>query len=144
MRLVLLIFFFLPIYISAQDTVSATPKKDIFFIFDVYVKEKVNKIPISNCTVILLGNDGTLIVKTTDSTGKVSFDKNGEERYVNKETNYTFEVTKENRFLAKGKFSTVGDTVSKRYVEEVFVIYPQEIICTFSFPYLEFKKNQVN
>jgi outer membrane protein OmpA-like peptidoglycan-associated protein len=122
MRLVLLLVFLLPIYLSAQDTESTAPKKDIFFIFDVYVKDKETGKPIPNCTVTLIGSDGTQIIKTTDSTGKISFDKNGEERYINKETSYNFEVFKKDYLSAKGKFSTVGETSSKRFVEEVYIM----------------------
>jgi uncharacterized protein YfaS (alpha-2-macroglobulin family) len=131
MRLVLLLVFLLPIYISAQDTVSTAPKKDIFFIFDVYVKDKETGKTIPNCEVTLIGSDGSQVIKTTDSIGKVSFDKNGEEWYINKETSYNFDASKIDYLSAKGKFSTVGKTTSMRFVEEVFIIKTKGTGCGF-------------
>jgi outer membrane protein OmpA-like peptidoglycan-associated protein len=137
MRLVLLLVFFLPIYISAQDTVSTAPKKDIFFIFDLYVKDKETGKTIPNCEVTLIGSDGSQVIKTTDSTGKVSFDKNGEERYIKKETSYNFQVFKKDYLSAKGKFSTIGEKTSKRYVEEIYVL--ERTICgRHDFPDIQF------
>lgn len=144
MRIFLLLLFLLPILLSAQDTVSAAPKKDIIFIFDVYAKDKETGKPIPNCTVTLIGSDGTQVVKTTDSTGKVSFDKNGEERYIKKETTYYFKVTDENYLSAKGKFSTVGETKSKRYVEEIYVYYSLGCIGPpHDFPEIQFSSKSV-
>jgi hypothetical protein len=140
MRLVLLLVFFLPIYLSAQDTVSAAPKKDIFFIFDVYVKDKETGKTIPNCEVTLIGSYGSQVIKTTDSTGKVSFEKNGEERYINKETSYNFNVSKVDYLPAKGKISTVGKTTSMRFVEEVFLLY-SIWECTLPIPFSEIQFN---
>ncbi len=139
MRLVLLLVFLLPIYLFAQDTVSTAPKKDIFFIFDVYVKDKETGKTIPNCEVTLIGSDGSQVIKTTDSTGKISFDKIGDERYIKKETSYNYDVSKIDYLSAKGKISTVGKTTSTRFVEEVFIIKSKGQGCSFM-PDIQFLK----
>lgn len=93
------------------------------FILEVYIKEKATNAPVAGATVTLIGSDGTQVVKTTDEEGKISFDDNSGARYINKETSYNFDVFKKNHLTAKGSFTTVGETVSKRFVEEVFILY---------------------
>jgi peptidoglycan-associated lipoprotein len=143
MRLLLLGILFLPKFISAQVADTTESKNDIIFIFDVYVKDKDTGKPIPNCEVTLIGSDSTQVVKTTDSIGKVSFDKNGEERYIKKETSYSFVATKKDYLPAKGNFSTVGKTASTRFVEDVFLTDTKcrGICCTLpiiTFPVVEF------
>jgi peptidoglycan-associated lipoprotein len=121
MRLVLLLVFLLPIYLFSKDIKRYDPKIDTIFILEVYVKDRNTWIPIPNCTVTLIGSDCTRIEKITDNTGKVSFDENGYKRYINKEINYVFQVTNKDYLSSNGKISTVGETRSKRFVEEVYI-----------------------
>ena len=96
---------------------------EIKFIFDVYIKEKASGAPVSGATITLIGSDGSQVVKTSDEEGKISFDDNNGTRFINKETSYNFNAEKVNHLSAKGKFSTVGEKTSKRFVEEIFILY---------------------
>jgi peptidoglycan-associated lipoprotein len=107
---------------KGKDDIYSFNLPEIKFIFDVYVKDKEDNTPIPGVTITVVGSDGTQYVKTTDEEGKVSFDDNSGARFINKETGYSFETTRQNFLAAKGRFTTVGEITSKRFVEEVFMV----------------------
>lgn len=100
------------------------PQYDKFRIkFVLYVKVNGSHNPISNCTVTLTGSDSSIIVKSTDSTGKVVFDKEGEKYAINPNVNYLATITKVPFLTETKRFSTVGGGMGKDFVEEVFLTY---------------------
>lgn len=106
---------------KGRDDLYSFNLPEIKFILEVYVKNKETQEPLAGVEITLVGSDGSQIVKTTDEEGKFIYDDNGANRYINKETSYNIEVSKDEFLGAKSKFSTVGEQNSKKYIEELFM-----------------------
>lgn len=106
---------------KGRDDLYSFNLPEIKFILEVYVKNKETQEPLAGVEITLVGSDGSQIIKTTDEEGKFIYDENGSNRYINKETNYNLEVSKDEFLGAKSSFSTVGEENSKKYIEELFM-----------------------
>lgn len=106
---------------KGRDDLYSFNLPEIKFILEVYVKNKETQEPLSGVEITLVGSDGSQIVKTTDEEGKFIYDENGSNRYIQKETSYNLEVSKDEFLGAKSKFSTVGEENSKKFIEELFM-----------------------
>ncbi len=122
---------------KGKDDLYSFNLPEIKFIFEVYVKEKATGAPVPGATITLIGSDGSQVVKTSDEEGKISFDDNNGARFVNKETSYNFSAEKKDHLSAKGKFSTVGEKTSKRFVEEIFILYTDPNV-SIDFPEVQY------
>ena len=106
---------------KGRDDLYSFNLPEIKFILEVYVKNKMTQEPLAGVEITLVGSDGSQIVKTTDEEGKFVYDENGSNRFINKETSYNIEVSKDEFLGAKSKFSTVGEENSKKFIEELFM-----------------------
>lgn len=106
---------------KGRDDLYSFNLPEVKFMLEVYVKNKETLEPLAGVEITLVGSDGSQIVKTTDEEGKFIYDENGSNRYINKETSYNLEVSKDEFLGAKSKFSTVGEENSKKYIEELFM-----------------------
>lgn len=106
---------------KGRDDLYSFNLPEIKFILEVYVKNKETQEPLAGVEITLVGSDGSQVVKTTDEEGKFIYDENGAKRFINKETSYNIEVSKDEFLGAKSKFSTVGEENSKKYIEELFM-----------------------
>lgn len=106
---------------KGRDDLYSFNLPEVKFILEVYVKDKMTQAPLPGVEITLVGSDGSQIVKTTDEEGKFIYDENGSNRFINKETSYNIEVSKDEYLGAKSKFSTVGEENSKKFIEELFM-----------------------
>lgn len=106
---------------KGRDDLYSFNLPEVKFILEVYVKNKETQEPLAGVEITLVGSDGSQVVKTTDEEGKFIYDENGSNRYINKETSYNLEVSKDEFLGAKSKFSTVGEENSKKFIEELFM-----------------------
>lgn len=75
---------------------------------------------IPGVNVKLIGTDGSTVEVKTDELGYYEFDQipGGTQRYINNETSYTIEVSKESYLNGKGQETTVGLTESTKLVHD--------------------------
>ncbi len=96
--------------------------------------EKGEAIP--NVMVKLIGTDGTTVEVKTDELGYYEFDQvpGGVQRYINNETSYTLDVSKESYLNGKGQETTVGLAESTKLVHDfklqffspdVVIVFPE-------------------
>ena len=106
---------------KGKDDLYSFNLPDILFSLVVYVTNKDDNEPVPGVTVSLKGDDGSEVVRTTDAEGKLVFEKENKKRFINKETSYNLEVSKEEYLVATNTISTKGEEKSKRFFEEVFL-----------------------
>ena len=106
---------------KGKDDLYSFNLPDILFSLVVYVTNKDDNEPVPGVTVSLKGDDGSEVVRTTDAEGKLVFEKENKKRFINKETSYNLEVSKEEYLVATNTISTKGEEKSKRFLEEVFL-----------------------
>lgn len=106
---------------KGHDDIYSFRLPQIVFDWVVAVKNKATGEPVPGATITLVGSDGTSVTQTTDETGKFKFDQNGQARYINKETNYTIEISKTDFLVGNGSVSTVGRTEGKSFYSEYFI-----------------------
>jgi peptidoglycan-associated lipoprotein len=106
---------------KGKDDLYSFNLPDILFSLVVYVTNKDDNEPVPGVTVSLKGDDGSEVVRTTDAEGKLVFENENKKRFINKETSYNLEVSKEEYLVATNTISTKGEEKSKRFLEEVFL-----------------------
>jgi peptidoglycan-associated lipoprotein len=107
---------------KGQDDIYSFKLPPIEFALECVVKNKVTLAPVSGAKLKLIGSDGSLVEVTTDATGKFLFEQvNPTKRYLQKETNYTLEASKDEFLKDENKLSTVGYTESKKFYLEFFI-----------------------
>ncbi len=120
-----------------SSSISVTPKKIVLpnMIYDLYVKDALTKNPVPNCRVTLTGSDSSIVVKYTDSIGKVVFENDGDVMFIKRETSYNVKISKFLYVDAFERFSTLGG-YSKRFVHEVFLKYEKDTV--YDLPEIQF------
>jgi peptidoglycan-associated lipoprotein len=100
-------------------------------------KDVETKKPIPNARVRLIGTDGKSAETTTDDKGEFFFAENGSDRYINPETPNSFVVENQKYLLAKGKATTVGLAVSKKFLHEYALQPFQDVV--IKLPLIEYE-----
>ncbi|MEC8968045.1 MAG: OmpA family protein [Bacteroidota bacterium] len=106
---------------KGKDDLYSFNLPDIVFSLVVYVTNKEDNEPVPGVTIALKGDDGSEVVRTTDADGKMVFEQENKKRFINKETSYQIQVSKEEFLMAENTISTKGEEKSKRFLEEVFL-----------------------
>jgi len=106
---------------KGHDDIYSFRLPNIVFTLEVVVKNKATSEPVPGATIVLVGTDGSTITKTTDETGSFKFDEENKNRYVNKQINYTVQVSKEDYLQEKGTFSTMDRTKGQNFLFEYFI-----------------------
>ncbi|MFT7612887.1 MAG: peptidoglycan-associated lipoprotein [Parvicellaceae bacterium] len=106
---------------KGHDDIYSFRLPNIVFTLEVVVKNKATSEPVPGATIVLVGTDGSTITKTTDETGSFKFDEENNKRYVNKQINYSVQVSKEDYLQEKGAFSTMDRTKGQNYLFEYFI-----------------------
>ncbi len=122
---------------KGRDDIYSFNLPEIKFILEVYVKNKETLEPLPGVEITLVGSDGSQVVKTTDESGMFTYDDNAGNRFINKETSYNIDVAKDNFLGAKSKFTTVGETNSKKFIEELFM-QPADTSTVIDFPEVQY------
>jgi peptidoglycan-associated lipoprotein len=107
-----------------SSSISAIPVKKIVPIikYELYAKDKDSNNPIPNCMVTLIGSDSTSVIKYTDTTGRVIFEKVGDGNLIKRNVSYKIIVSKTDYLVGIKTFSTVEGN-NENYIEEIFLTY---------------------
>lgn len=108
---------------KGKDDIYSFAMPDLLFALEGVVYDKDTQQPVPDATVKVVGSDGGSFEAATDGSGAFSFDKKGEERYINPEANYSIEVSKPDYLVAKDNISTVGLSESTTFLKEYFITY---------------------
>lgn len=107
---------------KGQDDIYSFKLPPIEFALECVVKNKMTLAPVSGANLKLIGSDGSLVEVTTDASGKFLFEQvNPTKRYLQKESNYTLEASKDEFLKDENKLTTVGYTESKKFYLEFFI-----------------------
>lgn len=108
---------------KGKDDIYSFAMPDLLFALEGVVYDKDTQQPVPEATVKVVGSDGGSFEAMTDGSGAFTFDKKGEERFINPETNYSIEVSKPDYLVAKDQISTVGLSESTTFLKEYFITY---------------------
>jgi peptidoglycan-associated lipoprotein len=108
---------------KGKDDIYSFAMPDLLFALEGVVYDKDTQQPVPEATVKVVGSDGGSFEAMTDGSGAFTFDKKGEERFINPETNYSIQVSKPDYLVAKDQISTVGLSESTTFLKEYFITY---------------------
>ncbi len=106
-----------------MDDIYSFSLPPLIFALEGVVYDKDTQMPIPEATIKVLGSDGASFEASSDGSGAFTFEKKGEERYINPETNYSIEVSKPEYLVAKDQISTVGLNESTTFLKEYFITF---------------------
>jgi peptidoglycan-associated lipoprotein len=106
-----------------MDDIYSFSLPPLLFALEGVVYDKDTQMPVSEATVKVVGSDGSSFEAESDGSGAFTFEKKGEERYINPETNYSIEVSKPEYLVAKDQISTVGLNESTTFLKEYFITF---------------------
>ncbi len=127
--------------VKGKDDIYSFMLPAITFELECIVKNKETGEVIPGAKIVLTGSDGTVVEKNTDAGGKFLFADNGAKRFINKETNYSVGISKEDFLIGNGQISTVGIETSKKFVQEFF-IQPASKDVVIAFPEVRYAFNK--
>ncbi len=108
---------------KGKDDIYSFSMPPLLFVLEGVVYDKDTQIPVPEANIIVLGSDGSSFQLLTDNSGAFTFDKKGEERFINPETNYSIQVQKPDYLVAKDQISTVGIKESTTFLKEYFITF---------------------
>lgn len=108
---------------SGMDDIYSFSLPPLIFALEGVVYDKDTQMPVPEATVKVVGSDGSSFEASSDGSGAFTFEKKGEERYINPETNYSIEVSKPEYLVAKDQISTVGLNESTTFLKEYFITF---------------------
>ena len=108
---------------QGMDDIYSFSLPPLLFAMEGVVYDKDTQMPVPEATVKVVGSDGSSFESSTDGSGAFTFEKKGEERYINPETNYSIEVSKPEYLVAKDQISTVGLNESTTFLKEYFITF---------------------
>lgn len=108
---------------KGKDDLYSFSMPPLLFALEGVVYDKDTQQPVPDATVKVVGSDGGSFEAMSDGSGAFTFEKKGEERFINPETNYSIEVSKEDYLVAKDQISTVGLNESTTFLKEYFITF---------------------
>jgi len=104
---------------KGRDDLYSFMMPPLVFDLEITVLDVKSNTPIANAEIRLTGTNNELFTAKTDATGKIMFDKNGDNRYINENATYTAQLQDVENTLSAGKtdhqFTTVGVNVSTSF-----------------------------
>jgi peptidoglycan-associated lipoprotein len=108
---------------KGKDDLYSFSMPALLFALEGVVYDKDSRLPVDQARVKVIGSDGSSFEAYSDNSGAFTFDKKGEERYINPETNYSIEVSKPDYLVARDQISTVGIKESTTFLKEYFITF---------------------
>ncbi len=108
---------------KGKDDIYSFSMPPLLFVLEGVVYDKDTQIPVPEANIVVVGSDGSSFQLLTDNSGAFTFDKKGEERFINPETNYSIQVQKPDYLVAKDQISTVGIKESTTFLKEYFITF---------------------
>ncbi|MCA1750397.1 MAG: OmpA family protein [Cryomorphaceae bacterium] len=108
---------------SGKDDIYSFSLPPLVFALEGVVYDKDSQMPVPEAEITVVGSDGASFQASTDGSGAFTFEKKGEERYINPATNYSIEVSKPQYLVAKDQISTVGLNESTTFLKEYFITF---------------------
>jgi outer membrane protein OmpA-like peptidoglycan-associated protein len=120
-----------------SSSISVAPVKNIEpnIKYELYVMDKESNNPLPNCRITLIGSDSTSVIKYTDTTGRVMFEKERDDNLIKRNVSYKIIVSKTDYLVGIKTFSTVEEN-NENFVEEIFLTFALNIV--LDFPEIQF------